>query len=801
LEQDTLPRKSSHGVLNIIGRLCHYLFARRATVFSAGLLLAASAGAQTEQPPYVFGPTPLPEAARRPRTFKVRPPAQVGEHEVLIQGLKQMKEGEWYRLRGGSRVQTSSFLLKADDIDYNENTGEVVARGNVYLLHFENGEELWADHAEYNLNDEYGKFWDVRGSAKLDVTPRQGLLTTNNPFYFQGKWAEKLKETYILHDGFITDCKMPRPWWILHGPKFTIVPDDHAIGYRSVFRMQHVPIFYFPVIYKPLGKEPRRSGFLTPNLGNSSQRGLMVGAGFYWAINRSYDVGYRAQYFTQRGFAHTVDFRGNPLQKTDFTAYFYGVNDRGLQIGNRLLKEGGYTLELEAHTELPHGFYGQAEFNYLSSYLFRQSFTESYSEAINSEVHSTGFITKQWSSYGLDFVAQRLENFQSLAPDDKIVIRKLPEVDFTGRDRLLWSSLPIWISWEASSGLLSRRQPTLQSANFVQRSDLYPRVTSAWHWKGFSLTPSAALRESYWGQSRSASQVLSKDIHRTAGEADVDLQLPTIERIFNKPPKWLGDKVKHVIEAGATYKYVTGVDDFNSLIRFDATELFSNTNQVEVWITNRIYAKRGDNVNEILSWDLRQDRYFDPTFGGAVTPGWCGQPACRNVVLSSIDLTGYAFLAGPRRYSPVVSDLRMSPKPGLAFTWRSDYDPYLHRFVANSIGSIYGFKKIYSVSIGEDSLRPDPAVAGVANQLNGGFHVGGGTRRGWNVGANGVYDFHVGTLRNIMSQVTYNTDCCGFSVQYGKWNVGNRFDTVFRLSLAVANIGSFGTLRKQEQIF
>jgi LPS-assembly protein len=721
---------------------------------------------------------------------------------VLIQGLKQMKEGPWYRLRGGSQVQTNSFLLKADDIDYNEDTGEVQARGNVYLLHFENGEELWADRADYNLNDESGKFWDVRGSARLDVPPRPGMLTTTSPFYFEGKWAEKLKEQYVLHDGFITDCKMPSPWWILRGPRFTIIPDDHAIGYRSLFLMRHVPLFYFPVLYKPLGKQPRRSGLLMPNLGNSSQRGQMIGAGFYWVINRSYDVGYRAQYFTQRGFAHTVDLRGTPLQNTDFNAYVYGVNDRGLQVGNRLLKEGGFTVEVQARTQLPDGFYGRAEVNYLSSYLFRQSFTESYNEAINSEVHSTGFIAKQWSYYGLDFLFQRLENFQSLVADDKIVIRKLPEVSFTSRDHPLWRDIPIWISWDASSGLLSRRQIDFQSANFVQRSDLYPRITSAWHWKGISLVPSIALRETYWAESRTdAFQVLTKDLHRTAGEADLDLRLPSLARIYNKPPKWLGDKLKHVIEAGATYKYVTGVDDFNSLIRFDTTELFSNTNQVEFWITNRLYAKRGDNVEEILSWDLRQDRYFDPTFGGAVTPGWCGQAACRNVVLSSIDLTGYAFLAGPRSYSPLVSTLRGNPKPGLSIVWRADYDPLLHRTVANSFGGAYYFKEIYAVSLSLDSLKPDPAIAAAANQLNWGFHVGNANRRGWNAGANAVYDFHVDALRNILSQVTYNTDCCGFSVQYGKWNVGSRFDTVFRLSLAIANVGSFGTLRKQEQIF
>jgi LPS-assembly protein len=770
-------------------------------------LPAAVAQTQPGRPGYVFsplGPTPTPTPPPRLRTYKVQPPVSLGEREVLIQGVKQMKEGPWYRLRGGSQVQTNSFLLKADDIDYNEDTGEVDARGSVYLQHFENGEELWADKAHYNLDDETAKFWNVHGTAHLTIPPRPRMLTTTSPFYFQGKWAERLKEKYILHDGFITDCKMPKPWWILRGPKFTIIPDDHAIGYRSVFLMKRVPLFYFPAIYKPLGEEPRRSGFLTPNIGNSSQRGQMVGAGFYWAINRSYDAMYRVQWFTERGFAHTVNLNAVPLQNTRISLEFYGVNDRGVPNTSPPVKQGGYTVDATLNSQLPDGFYARGNVSYLSSYLFRQAFTESYNEAISSEVHSTGFLARPWKYYSFNIVLQRLENFQSLAPNDKILIRKLPNVEFNSRDHLIWENIPIWLSWDASSGLLSRRELDYQSANFVERSDLYPRITSVLQWHGFSLVPSVAVRETFWGESAANTpagvQILSKDVNRTAGEADLDLRLPSLSRIY-KPPKWMGDKIKHVIEAGATYKYVTGVNDFNSTIRFDATEIFSNTNQVELWMTNKVYAKRGDDIQEIFSWDVRQDRYFDPTFGGAVTPGWCGQPACRNVIASTIDLTAYAFLEGPRSYSPVVSTLRMSPKQGLGVEWRTDFDPLHDRILENTFAGVYYFKKVYMASIGQDSLRYDSVLENRANQVTASFSWGSDNRPGLNAGVNALYDLHLSTLRSVMSQVTYNTDCCGLSVQYGKWNVGVRFDTVFRLSLSIANIGSFGTLRKQQQMF
>ena len=51
------------------------------------------------------------------------------------------------------------------------------------------------------------------------------------------------------------------------------------------------------------------------------------------------------------------------------------------------------------------------------------------------------------------------------------------------------------------------------------------------------------------------------------------------------------------------------------------------------------------------------------------------------------------------------------------------------------------------------------------------------------------------------TQVTYNTDCCGFSVQYRRFSIGTRNENQFRLSFAVANIGSFGSLKRQDRLF
>jgi LPS-assembly protein len=75
-------------------------------------------------------------------------------------------------------------------------------------------------------------------------------------------------------------------------------------------------------------------------------------------------------------------------------------------------------------------------------------------------------------------------------------------------------------------------------------------------------------------------------------------------------------------------------------------------------------------------------------------------------------------------------------------------------------------------------------------------------RRGWNAAFSSIYDYRQTIFIYNTSQVTYNTDCCGFSIEVRRFAIGRtRNENQFRLSLSIANVGSFGTLRPQERLF
>jgi LPS-assembly protein len=341
-----------------------------------------------------------------------------------------------------------------------------------------------------------------------------------------------------------------------------------------------------------------------------------------------------------------------------------------------------------------------------------------------------------------------------------------------------------------------------QTRQFVERFDIAPRVMTALRWKDFSLLPYVGVRETQYGSSSQQApsialgtlDITGQGLLRSSQEYGAELMLPSLERVFDAP-KWLGgEKLKHVVETRGGYRRVRGIDNFDRFIRFDETELLSNTEEIDYSLINRVYVKQNGVVRELLSWQLWQKRYLDPTFGGALVPG------VRNTLLTQTEMTGFAFLDGERRQSPVVSSLQVNPTRLIGVEWRSDYDPVRHRVINSSVQANFRTQAFF-ISAGNNYVHSQENVSPSNNQFIGLIGVGRSDLRGWSAGLSAVYDFKRNILTYTTTQISYNSDCCGISFQYRRFDVGTRQDYQWRAAFAVSNIGSFGTLKRQERLF
>lgn len=763
-----------------------------------------------------------------PPVFYSKKPSE----EATVKAFLQKKEGDIWTLQGDAEVDYKDMVLHADRATYNEATGEVVATGHVTLDGGRYSEHIEGTRAEYNVQTETGKLYNAVGTTGIRMQGKTITLVTSNPFAFSGKVVEKVgPERYVIHHGTVTSCELPKPKWTFSAAHIEVNVGETAKVYNGVFKVKKVPVFYFPFARHPVEKLPRESGFLTPSFGTSNRKGIIFGDAFYWAINRSMDATIGAEYWSAIGWAEHARFRATPTDRTRIDAYFFGVTDRKQKPNGDL---SGQDVHVFASTMFPHDVRGVASLEYLSSFKFRVSFAETYSQAINSEVNSAIFLTKNYDGYSFNLIGSRYQNFLSTNRGDVVSIYHLPAFDSSSVDRSIAGSRFFW-SYDSSLGSVSRSDPTFRSARLVGRFDVHPRIAYSLVDRGWTFRPEIAVRDTFYTEQQhvvGGVATPSQDaVNRHDVEGSLEVRPPSLARIYEKPV--LGHSVKHTIEPRAIYRYTTGINNFAEIIRFDDRDIVTDTNEAEVGVINRLYAKRlraqcsgdkvpaseslsakqplkncsNENAREIASWEIGQKYYFDRNFGSALVPGRT------NVFANTIDLTGIAFLTEPRNLSPVVSRLRVFPNLSSAVEWHLSYDTKKGR-ISSSFTSFYYYFNNFFAAAGHSFLQsPEQLLATRAftpastppsrfNQYSlwGGY--GNPRKTGFTAAASMGFNVETQSFQSISVEGTYNWDCCGITMEYRRIALGFlRNENLYRFVFTLANVGSFGNLRRQERVY
>jgi LPS-assembly protein len=832
-------------------------------------LLLAPALVTSQLPPAGSAPAPAPAGApqQKPATVPETPCARAaaaqkdaGNAVDTFCSITQEEHGSVYKLHGVVEIYYGTYVLRSDEATYNSDTKEATASGHFALDGGPNDDHIRASHGTYNLDLETGRFYDVTGTTGLLFRENRVILTSTAPFAFTGKVVDKIApDHYLVYDGTITTCELPHPKWLFDARKIDVDVGGNAKIYRSNFWLLGLPIFYFPYATHPVEKEARQSGFLMPSVAHSSTKGDVIGDAFYWAINRMMDANLGAEYFSLRGWSQRGEFRARPSETSYVDLNYFGVIDRG--IGTPPLKEGGENVRLNSAGNIG-GFRGVTNIDYLSSFLFRLAFNEVFSQAVYSEVKSQAFLSKSEDGFSVNGFVERYQNFLSTTPGQVVTISHAPSLDASSVDQHLGHT-PIYWSFDVSAAGLSRSEPgecfasiflpnctpPFRTGNLLGRFDLNPGISMPLLFRGWSLRPELQLHETYYTerlvgeQGENPGLAVSDPINRQALDTSVELRPPTLERVFGK--EFLGRKWKHVIEPRAGYRFVTGVNNYANVLKFDERDILTDTHEVEYGFVTRLYAKRTSAkpedcdpimsalmvggpapesiipwqhpsilasspcpalppVREIVTWELAQKYFLDPTFGGALIPGQ------RNVFTTTIDLTGIAFVTQPRHLSPIVSRLRVETSSRTDAEWDLDYDFQNTRVNASTLLANY---HIGQVTIGGgDALLEIPVQAEISplnlatperfNQFRIALGYGRPNKRGLSAASSFGFDWDNNQLQFVNAQATYNWGCCGMTVEYRSYtvaNVGN--ENLFRFTFTLANIGGFGSLRPQERLY
>jgi LPS-assembly protein len=739
----------------------------------------------------------LPGASDCPAQQIHLPATTSGEIAEITAKGPQRRQGVVYIADDDVDIHYADMRLQADHVEYNTETYEAIARGHVQF-DFEN-QHIEAEDAHLNVQTGQGTFHNVHGKVKLERRPNPTLLITENPVYFEAQEIERMSpDLYLVHHSWFTICDPQHPTWKFYAPEAKITLEKSVALINSNFRLYRVPLIWLPYATTPAGERVRQSGFLIPIVGNSTSKGFIIGDAFYWAPTSWLDLTTGFEYFGRRGPGERIVFRARPFENTSIRYTFFGVQDSGIPGPNGTNQnQGGYQQQLEVQSLWNHGWRFVTDLNQLSSMTFRLAFGDTYEEAITSDIRSAVFLTNNFRGYSLNVAVQNDRSFLELSPANSVVLRSAPEARFNSVEQSPWRNVPIYFSFTSYAGAVHRDDEFIDTPNFVPRFEFAPSVTVPLHlgnWLG--VTSSATLRTSYYGDSLNANDILTGNpVTRNTGEFAVELSLPTLERYFDRPQT--RHRYKHTIEPYITYRYVTGVNDFAQFIRFNNDSTLTNTNELEYGIIQRLWVKHGDDQPvDFLTWKLAQKHYFDSTFGGALITGQ------RNVFQALDSITAFAFASTPRNWSPIISDITLTPGGKYDAEQILMYDTQLHK--VTTIGTLLKIKPYseFYMTVADFRLQGDPIVEPPSHQIRAIIGYGSLTRPGFNAATGISYDIQNSTLQNQFVLLNYNGGCCGLAVEYRRVDLGViRTENQFRVAFILANLGTFGNLRRLDKVF
>lgn len=553
----------------------------------------------------------LPDLAQVPQAT-VLPPEKAPD-TLSWDADTQSKHGSVYLLAGNVELHYENHLLRADRISYDEDTHELTAEGNVKLTGGDNDEYIAASHGTYNVTTGTGRFYDVKGSVGLHgdaTTPgasgKPGLVTPN-PFLFWGRMVVKTgQRDYDVYDGAVTSCLLPKPDWLLTAGHLSL-NQDKAQAKASVFHLLGVPLLYLPYVTHPVDTGQRQSGVLIPVLGQSSTKGWIVGEQVYVTLGRSADLTMGLQYYSLRGYSEMATFREKGFGDDFFQAHFSALQDRGYTPdGGTYTNQGGEDVTaafreqmIDEHTRMV------ADGEYLSSYVYREAFTDNFNQAVSSDITSVGYLTHENDGFA---VAARADRYQGLkrvpvpggSPGEEVHILHVPSLDFAAVDHPIGRTPLAW-SMAGSVAALKRAQPNFTSSGLVERVDFRPEIALPLSGDGWHLLASVAARETFYSRSRKTPYPagtppieLTMPVNRGSVDMQVEVRPPVLERTFEVPAKLqrlFGAEVRHTIEPEMTYRSVRGIDNFLSVLRFDDNDLASDTDELRYGVTQRLFFK------------------------------------------------------------------------------------------------------------------------------------------------------------------------------------------------------------------
>jgi LPS-assembly protein len=520
-----------------------------------------------------------------------------------------------YHLSGDVKLQRADQQLQADSVDYNNDSTDYDARGNVRYQ--EAGQLLAASHMQGNTEASRGIADDVR---------YQMLDARGNGVARQGHMLDAQHSRYTM--ATYSTCDVGHHLWEFRAKSITIDKDTGVgVARGATMRLGKVPFLYLPYFTFPTD-DRRKSGFLYPTIGNTSRSGFEVSTPYYLNLAPNYDATLDPRIYSDRGAMLAGEFRYLVPGSNGQVNVEYVPNDHGESDGLADTKgDSRYLVNLSDRTRLWKGWQFVGSYNHASdsSYLYDYgnalSHTAVYTLGSNAAIVGGG---KWWNA---SFGGTIYQNVNPFVTDRVLPYDQLPYARFS-----MDVPLSRWLDFGMDSSAAAFRK-----TGFVEgkREDLYPYLAADFGSSAWFVRPKVAYRYTAYQLDSGYDRYGYGGLLGTGGVSPFTQQSPSRALpivsvdsglVFDRSTSLFGNSYTQTLEPRLYYLYVPYRNQNNlpvfdaRLMSFDYWQLFSpnqfsgadrqmDANNVTAALTTRLL---DDSGVERVSASFGQIRYLSP---------------------------------------------------------------------------------------------------------------------------------------------------------------------------------------------
>ncbi|WP_234188500.1 LPS-assembly protein LptD [Shinella sp. NM-101] len=246
----------------------------------------------------------VPSLAQSPDIARMEPSIPEGSKLILAANeLVYNRDNETVVARGAVQINYGGYKLVAREVEYDQKTGRLKARGNIELIE-PTGNRLYGE--EMDLSDDFAN--GFVNALRIETTDLTKLAATS------GERVDN--EEMILNHAVYTACTpcatdpTHRGLWEIKAERVVQNGRTKTIRLeRARFEMFGRPIAYIPVLEVPDHTVKRKTGFLFPQFSYAQKLGLGVTTPYYIAIAPDVDATLSPTVLTRQGFLMEAEFR------------------------------------------------------------------------------------------------------------------------------------------------------------------------------------------------------------------------------------------------------------------------------------------------------------------------------------------------------------------------------------------------------------------------------------------------------------------------------------------------------------